>query len=59
MLKNSVYHNIYSQLEGKQMDSCFPRALVQSEMQTVASWIWSLVTDSISYDDNCYPIALS
>ena len=32
----------------------FPRALVQSEMQTALSMIWTQVTNFISYSNNCY-----
>ena len=31
----------------------FLKALVQSETQTASSEIWTLVTNSISYDNNC------
>ena len=37
------------------MDSCLSlEALVQSEMQTASSRIWTWVTDSISNSDNHY-----
>ena len=32
----------------------FLRTLAQSETQAPSSWIWTLVADSISYDDNRY-----
>ena len=31
----------------------------QSETQTVLSMIWTWITNSISYDDNCYAIHAS
>ena len=30
-----------------------PRSLAQMK-QMASSWIWTQITDSISYDDNCY-----
>ena len=32
----------------------FLRALAQSEMQSASFRIWTQLTNSISYDDNCY-----
>ena len=38
--------------DGEKLDSCIPRALAQSEMQTALFRIWTLIIDSIFYDDN-------
>ena len=37
----------------------FPRVLVQCEMQSVSSRIWTRVVVSISYDDNRYTTGTS
>ena len=37
----------------------FPRVLVQCEMQSVSSRIWTCVAESISYDDNHYTMGTS
>ena len=40
---------------GENIDSCFiPKALARSKRQTSSSRIWTRVTDSITYNDNCY-----
>ena len=53
-----VYSNsillYYIPLTGRRRDRFmpFPRALIQDEKQTTSSRIWTLLSDSISYNDN-------
>ena len=54
---NRFWSIIYLYLEGEEMDLyLFKKALVQSEMQmqTASSKIWTLISESISYDNSHY-----